>query len=208
VVAVAGIWEEIRDGYREVRERAWVWATLIAFSLAQLTCLAPLLVLGPLVAHAQYGRTGVYGAIIAVFGVGTVVGSLAGIRYRPRHPLRTGLLAVLSWPAATVLYALGVTLFAVVPAMAIAGVGVALFDVCWTTALAERIPPDKLSRVSAYDWLVSAGLVPVGFVLAGPAVDAFGAAAVLTVGSAIAAVAIAAALAPAQTRRLERLEAA
>ena len=54
------------------------------------------------------------------------------------------------------------------PANLSPGLGLALFDVWWLTALAERIPPDRLSRVTSYDWMISLGLVPLGYLLAGP----------------------------------------
>ena len=64
----------------------------------------------------------------------------------------------------------------------------ALFDVWWVTALAERIPPDKLSRVTSYDWMLSLGLVPLGICSPGPG-GGVRRGEVLTVGSAIAFVA-------------------
>jgi hypothetical protein len=38
----------------------------------------------------------------------------------------------------------------------------------WTVALATRIPPDKLARVSSYDALGSMGATPLGTLIAGP----------------------------------------
>ena len=99
----------------------------------------------------------------------------------------------------------GVTLWLVVPAMVIGGGGIALFDVWWTTALAERIPPDKLSRVSSYDWMVSLALLPLGYVLAGPLAGALGAVEILLGGSALAGLALALGLLPRETRMLRRL---
>jgi hypothetical protein len=104
------------------------------------------------------------------------------------------------------LYAVGAPLAVVVPAGVVAGAGVALFDVWWLTALAERIPPDRLSRVTSYDWAVSLGLVPLGYVLAGPAADALGATEVLLGGSLVAIAVLALGLLPRETRMLERLE--
>ncbi len=202
-----GVWREIRDGYREVRSRSWVWATLAAFCAALFTGLAPWFVLGPVVAREQYGEIGVYGLVSAVLGVGTIVGSLLGIGWRPRFPMRAAMLAILLWPAAAVLYAAGVTLFIVTPAMLLGGAGIALFDVWWTTALAERIPPEKLSRVSSYDWMVSLALLPLGYVLAGPLAGALGAVEVLLGGSVLAVLALALGLLPRQTRMLRRFAA-
>jgi hypothetical protein len=63
-----------------------------------------------------------------------------------------------------------------------AGVGLAFFIVIWETSLAQRIPPEALSRVSSYDWMGSLALLPLGYLLAGPAAEAFGATEVLIVG--------------------------
>jgi hypothetical protein len=149
---------------------------------------------------------GVYGLVSAAFGVGTIAGSLIGSGWRPQRPMRAAMLAILVWPAADVLYGAGVTLGVIFPAMVLAGGGVALFNVWWETALAERIPPEKLSRVSSYDWMVSIGLLPLGYALAGPLAQALGSVEVLIAGSALALLALAAGLLPRETRMLERLE--
>lgn len=198
------VWAEVREGFAEVRSRSWVWATLAAFCAALFTGLAPWFVLGPVVARAQYGDIGIYGLVSAALGLGTIAGSLLGIGWRPRFPIRAAMLAILLWPAAAILYAAGITLYVVVPAVVIGGGGIALFDVWWLTALAERIPPDKLSRVSSYDWMVSLALLPLGYVLAGPLAHALGAVEVLLGGSALAGVALALGLLPRETRMLRR----
>lgn len=200
-----GMWSELRAGAREVRSRAWVWVTLASFSVALFCGLAPWFVLGPAIAREQYGHLSVYGVIESALGFGTVLGSLTGIRWRPRHPMRMAMLAAMAWPPAAILYATGVTLILVVPATIIAGVGVALFDVWWMTALAERIPPHALSRVSSYDWMVSYALLPFGFLLAGPLATQLGAVNVMAGGSALAFVAFVLGMIPRETRMLERL---
>jgi MFS family permease len=200
------VWGAIREGSAEVRSRAWVWGTLAAFCAALFTGLAPWFVLGPVVAREQYGHVAVYGFVAAALGLGTVAGAVLGAGWRPRYPMRYAMMAILLWPLAALLYAAGVTLAIVVPCTVIAGGGIALFDIWWQTALAERIPPDKLSRVSSYDWMVSLGLLPLGYVLAGPLAGALGAVTVLIGGSALACVALALGLLPRETRALERLE--
>ncbi|MEV5488503.1 hypothetical protein AB0L47_10905 [Streptomyces bobili] len=51
---------------------------------------------------------------------------------------------------------------------AVTGVAVSLFFVLWETTLQTHIPQAALSRVSSYDYLLSAGLMPLGLMLAGP----------------------------------------
>jgi MFS family permease len=203
-LAASGVWAEVREGFAEVRSRSWVWGTLAVFCVALFAGLAPWFVLGPIVAREQYGHTAVYGVVSAALGAGTIAGSVIGVNWRPRFPMRLAMIAMLVWPIASILFALGVTLAVVLPAVGFAGVGIALFNVWWLTALAERIPPDKLSRVTSYDWMVSLGLLPLGYVLAGPLSSTFGAVAVMVSGSAIAALAMAAGLLPRETRMLER----
>jgi MFS family permease len=200
-----GLWSEIRAGSREVRARKWVWATLFSFCAALFFGLAPWFVLGPLVAKGQYGHVSVYGILEATIGLGTIVGALIGIGWRPRFPMRIAMIASTAWPVAAILYASGVTLFVVLPVTLLAGTGIAVFDILWTTALAERIPPASLSRVSSYDWMISGGLLPLGYALAGPLAETLGAVEVMLGGSCLALLAFAFGLAPRETRMLESL---
>ncbi len=119
--------------------------------------------------------------------------------------MRLGLIMAALWCPMAVIYALGAPLAIVLPAAVVGGFGFSVFDVWWLTALAERIPPDRLSRVSSYDWMVSLGLLPVGYLLAGPLAEAVGAVTVLAVGAALAMFAWLFALLPRESRMLERL---
>jgi MFS family permease len=197
---------EMREGYAEVRSRAWIWVTVVAFAVALLLSFGPWTTLGPTIAEDEYGSTGVFGLLAAALGAGTVLGALLGFRWRPLHPMRIGFLCCLPWPAVTVAFAVAAPLLLLVPLFVVAGIGLSLFGIWWETALAERVPPHTLSRVSAYDWMGSLALLPLGYVLAGPLGDALGFALVLGVGSALATIVLAAGLAVRETWTLRRLE--
>lgn len=201
-----GVWTSIREGAREVRSRAWVWATLASFCVGLFCGLASWFVLGPIVAREQYGHLGVYGVLEAAIGLGTIAGSLAAVSWRPRFPMRLGMLGTVLWPLSAVLYAAGVTLIVVIPASVLGGIGFSLFDIWWMTALAERIPPESLSRVTSYDWMVSTALLPLGYAVMGPLAAQLGAVHVLLGGAALSFVAFALGLLPRETRMLERLD--
>ena len=198
--------DELRDGWREVRSRQWVWVTIAAFTLGLLVAWAPYLTLGASVADELYGSPGIYGALATALGAGTIAGSFAALRWRPRRPMRFAFCWALPWPLTFAAFALGLTLWALVPLFVLAGFGLTMFDVTWETALAERIPLHALSRVSAFDWMGSLALMPVGFALAGPLGDAVGDVEVLLGGAAIGVVVQLAALATPGVRRLERLQ--
>jgi MFS family permease len=197
---------ELREGWDAVRSRAWIWVTVLAFALVLLVSLGPWTTLGPTVAREEYGGLGVYGLLTAAMGAGTMVGALVGFRWKPLHPMRAGLIGCVPWPAVTAAFAFGAPLVLLVPAFVVAGVGIALFGVWWETALAERVPPHLLSRVSSYDWMGSLALLPLGYLLAGPLGEAFGSSLVLAVGSLAGTAVLAASLLVRENWTLRRLE--
>jgi MFS family permease len=194
--------KELRAGWREVRSRRWVWVTIACFTGALLCVYAQWYALAPVIARDNYGGTGVFGVLESVVGVGAVAGALLGVKWRPQRPLRAGLMLIIVWPLQDIVFALSSPLAVVLPFAFATGFGFSLFGVWWETALARHIPPHAISRVSAYDWMGSLALLPLGFVIAGPLAGAFGARNVLGVGSAIGFVLLLLALTPRSTREL------
>lgn len=199
---------ELREGWVAVRDRAWVWATVLAFSVALLVALTPFFVLGAAVAADVYGSDAVYGWANAAWGVGTVTGAIVGSRWRPLRPMRAAVMGAVPWPLCIAAFALGPSQPVLYLTMAAGGVGIGLFAVWWETALAQRIPPHLLSRVSAWDWMGSLALMPVGYLLAGPVAEAIGATEVMVGGGLLGAFATLLALLPRSTRELARWEGA
>jgi len=201
----ASLAAELRDGWREVRARTWVWVTIAVFALHLVLGFAPYVVLGPTVASDQYGDPALWGWIAAAVGLGTAAGALTALRWRPRFPLRIGILLTIPFGLVLLAFALGAPLALVVPCAVAAGVGLALFGVWWETALAQRIPPEALSRVASYDWMGSFALLPPGLILIGVIAEAVGATTVMGVAGAIASLLVLLALVPRETRTLRRL---
>jgi MFS family permease len=193
---------DLRAGWREVRSRTWVWATIAAFTVVVLSAYAQWYALAPGVAKQVYGSAGVFGLLESAAGGGAVVGALVGIQWRPRRPMVIGLLLTLLWPVQTLAFAAASPLAVVVVLAFGAGLGFTLFEVWWATALVRHIPPQALSRVSAYDWMGSLALLPLGFAIAGPLAGAVGARTVLAVGAVVALVMLLAAMVPRGTREL------
>ena len=193
---------ELREGFEEVRSRTWVWVTIAVFSFQLLGAFAPYVVLGPTVAEEQYGDAALYGWLAASVGFGTALGSLLALRWRPARPLVAGILLVLPFCLLLTAFAIGIPLAVALPLGMLTGIGVALFGVWWQTALARRIPPRALSRVTSYDWLGSLALLPVGYVLVGVLAEQVGATEVMAVGGVLAASVLLLGLLPRESRAL------
>ena len=141
-------------------------------------------------------------------GAGAVIGSLVALRWRPRRPVYAGLALMFMWPVMNGAFALSAPEAVMAVIAVVSGVAFSLFGIWWETALARNIPPRALSRVSAYDWMGSLALLPLGFALSGPLAAATSPQLVLGVGGAVTAALIAAALLPRATRRLTREDSA
>lgn len=188
-----GIRHELRDGWQAFISRRWLWAIVVQFGLVNAIFVGAFDVLGPALARTQLGGAGSWGLILAAQSLGAILGATLTLRYRPRRLLRSASLAVplMALP----LLALAAPLAAAVIAGAalLAGAGMEIFTVNWSTALQEQIPSNLLSRVAAYDALGSYALTPIGTTLAGPLALTIGTTATL-VGAAAAVIASAAAV--------------
>ena len=164
---------DLREGWREVVSRRWLWMGLTYFSLWNLA-IGPMFVLGPVVAQRDLGGAQAWGIITTGGAIGMIVGSLLALRLRVDRLLATafGGLLVSGLQSAALAVPLPVTVLvatsAVTMAMMIAG------NVWWETALIQNVPNHVLSRVSAYEYIGSFVFLPVGYLIAGPISDLLG----------------------------------
>jgi len=167
---------EVREGFRFVRARVWLWGTLLAAAFAYLLFIGPQEVLLPLLVKNELGHSArVLGFILAMGGVGAIGSALImGHRGAPRRFIT---FMYLAWTGST---------------LAVAGYGLAhlpwqamaacfLFNaletagtIVWATTKQRLVPGRLLGRVSSLDWFVSIGLLPVSFALTGPVAAAIG----------------------------------
>ncbi len=163
-----GFLGELLDGWQEFRSRTWLWVMVSEAAVFHMLIIAPLMVLGPSIAKHALGGAMAWGAILAAFGVGQIAGGAAGLRLRPARPLLLcGWLTLLEAPFFA-FFALGYGLRPLVVAGAVCGVSAALVNVLWETTLQEQIPPEVLSRVSAFDLMGSLAFYPLGTLIVAP----------------------------------------
>ncbi|MER5470653.1 MFS transporter [Streptomyces sp. NPDC002685] len=164
---------DLHDGWREFRSRAWVWSLIGAASLTN-GCYAVFTVLGPEVSERALGGPGAWGAVLTGFGAGAVSGGAVALYIRPRRPLRFAVLAASLFAAPTLGMAWATSVPPVVVAAFVGGLGLMVFNPLWETVLQREVPAASLSKVSAYEWLGSYAMLPLGQALAGPAAALWG----------------------------------
>ncbi|WP_327685335.1 MFS transporter [Streptomyces sp. NBC_00467] len=199
-----GLLADLRDGWKEVISRPWLWGIVAQFTVVVAVVGAAESVFGPLVAEDELGGAGPWGMALAAFGVGTLLGALLMMRWKPRRLLLAGTLCVfpLALPSAALAVPLPVPGLAAV--MLLSGVAIEVFGVAWMTALHQEIPEEMLSRVCAYDWFGSVAMLPLATALAGPAESVFGRSASLWGCSALVVLVTAAVLFVPDVRHLTR----
>jgi MFS family permease len=169
-----GFLTELREGWREFRSRTWLWVDGVYSALGNALTLSPLFALGPVVADRELGGSSAWATIVTFAGVGAVAGGGLAIRVRPARPLLAGVsaLALLAGPPA--LLAVPAETLVIAVAAFFAALGLSFFNTVFLTTMQQFVRPEALSRVSSIDWLLSVGLQPIGFALAGPVAEAIG----------------------------------
>ncbi|HMD93955.1 MAG TPA: MFS transporter [Trebonia sp.] len=169
-----GMLTELREGWAEFRSHTWLWAIVVQFCLVVMAWYAGFQVLGPVVARAHLGGPAAWGAITACDALGLIAGGVISLRYTPRRPMLFVVLTGGAMAAPSLAMALALPLAAICLTAFVIGAAVEVMMVQWTVALAIRIAPDKLARVSSYDALGSMGATPLGALIAGPIATVIG----------------------------------
>jgi MFS family permease len=164
----------LRTGWREVRSRAWLSWGLGAMSAYHLFVLPAVFVLGPALAKQDLNGASSWAAIVACLGIGGVLGNLVALRIRLHRPMVVTAAALVGASTQAVIIGSGLGTVGIAALELVAGVCVALFFTLWDLSIQEQIPARAISRVSAYDFTVSLGLMPLGMAICGPIADAIG----------------------------------
>lgn len=178
---------DLVSGWHEVRARDWYWTSLIAHSTWN-GAAAVLATLGPALAVSRLGGEGAWLAILQAGTVGLLLGSLIAHRAKPRRPVLAGNLAISLYAVPLALFAAGAPAGAVIASYGLAMASLGYLNPVWETLVQSAIPREALARVGSYDWLLSMGAMPVGYVL-GPLLAAWwGAGVPLTLAAVLVAV--------------------
>jgi MFS family permease len=156
--------EDLAAGWAEVRIRTWYWTTLIGHATWNFAA-GVLMTLGPVIAVHELGGRGVWLAALQASAIGYLLGSIMAGRTRVRRAVLVGNLALLTYVAPLLLFAFAGPAWLVVASYGIALGCLGFLNPVWETIVQQQVPPEALARVTAYDWLVSLGGMPLGYAL-------------------------------------------
>lgn len=197
-------WANLTEGWREVRSRRWLLSFLGAMSTYHLVVLPAIFVIGPVLFEREYGGATHWAWVTLGFGAGCILGDLVMLRWRPRFALRVAGIALLGASTQAAIIGSGWGTAAIALLETGTGVCVTMAFTLWETTLQEHVPDRALSRVSSYDYLASAGVIPLGTLLGGLASAAIGIHGTLVLMTVIAMPIIAVIAAGRQGRMLPR----
>jgi len=178
------VYGQLRQGWSEFWSRTWLWAIVVVASVANMVVIAPYYVLGAVIAKESLGGATAWGTILAAEGAGAVVAGIAMLRVRFARPLVAATLALLVWPYPLLTLAYRAPVAVIAVGSFLGGAAFAVMGTQWDTTMQREIPPERLSRVSAYDWFGSLVFLPLGYAIVGPVSSAIGVHLVFLIGSA------------------------
>jgi hypothetical protein len=160
-------WRSLRQGWSEVRGRSWVLAFLSGMAVYHVVVLPAVFVVGPVIAQTEMHGARSWAVVSAGFGAGCVLGDLLFLAWRPRHALRVASLLLVGASCQAAAIGSGFGPWGIAGLELLAGICVTGTFTLWETSLQEHVPAGALSRVSSYDYLTSAGMIPLGNLLVG-----------------------------------------
>src|SRR3954447_6741034 len=84
--ATSSMLRELREGWSAFVEHQWVWVMTTFVGCYFLFTYAPFFALGPYIAQHSMHGAGSWAPVVTGEGVGALLGSLAGLRFRARRP--------------------------------------------------------------------------------------------------------------------------
>jgi MFS family permease len=190
--ATSSAWQDLREGFRFVRGRRWLWVSMCVATLSLMCFWGPFEVLVPYVVKNDLHSSAVgLGLVFAAGGAGAVAAAAAaGQRGLARRPLT---LMYAAWAVGTfalVGFGLARALWPMFLVSAFCQASFTLLMIYWYTVLQRLVPERMLGRVSSLDWLISAAGIPLSFAVVGPVAAGLGARTTLILAGSLGAAVI------------------
>ena len=165
---------ELKEGLRTVRDIPWIGAMIVMASLQLMVVIAAETVLLPVITRREFDSNTPFALSAAAFSVGSIISAILCVKIKVKHE---GYVSIFVWmfiviaPLALVFPISGTF---IVIAYLFAGFSVGPWEAWWSSAVQREVPAHLQGRVFSIDHMGTAGLMPIGMALIGPAVALFG----------------------------------
>ncbi|MEU6095107.1 MFS transporter [Streptomyces sp. NPDC047079] len=164
-LAAGSALSSLREGWAGFRSRTWLWTYTAAGTVLVAAWLAGFQLLGPLVAARLYAGARDWGLVQAAFAGGLLSGTLVCLRWKPRRVLTVAVAAGSALTLPLVAMGVDLPLSAVLPAALLAGIGLDIAIVAWTTAFQQLVPQAEQGRMSAFNSVGERLAIPLGYLV-------------------------------------------
>jgi hypothetical protein len=165
---------ELREGLRTVRDIPWIGAMILMVSVQLMVVIAAETVLLPVISRREFDSTTPFAMAAVAFSVGSIISALICVKVKVKHE---GYVSIFVWMfivIAPLALAFPVSETFLVAAYLLAGFSVGPWEAWWSSAVQREVPQHLQGRVFSIDHMGSAGLMPIGMALIGPAIAFFG----------------------------------
>ncbi|MFD5471333.1 MFS transporter [Streptomyces sp. NPDC127105] len=161
----AGVLVDLRAGWSGFWSRTWLWTYTAAGTVLVAAWLAGFQLLGPLVAAQRYAGARDWGLIQAAFASGLLAGTLVCLRWKPYRLLTVAVAAGGALALPLTAMACGSPLLLVLSSASLAGIGLDIAIVAWTTAFQQHVPQTEQGRMSAFNGIGERLAIPLGYLI-------------------------------------------
>jgi MFS family permease len=191
--------DELKAGLRFLRADQLLFSMAVAVGISNFLGASSFSVVFPVFVKDEFGRASVLGILAAGFGVGGLIGAVIYGMYGHRLPRRAmWIAAFMAMPLTLLTPLLTTSLPILLVAMTFTAILTGPINALMVTIRHERIPPPLRGRVFSTFSAITAVATPLGILIAGYAIEAFGLkATLLAIAVSELALAVALVIAPA-----------
>ncbi|HLS34875.1 MAG TPA: MFS transporter [Bacillota bacterium] len=171
----SSFWVDFKDGWKAIRERAWLGASILIASLANIGIASFDVIILPIFAEKAYSGVKTYGWFMASLAVGallcaTIIGRLEklshrGILYYTFMGVSGVCVLILSFKP---------YLFLTLLLLAMIGFCLTAFVIIWESAVQELLDESVLGRVTSFQMFGGLVLLPIGYSVFGFLIEHLG----------------------------------
>lgn len=175
VKETSSFWNDFKDGWNAIRERAWLGASILIASLSNIGIASFDVIVLPVFANEAYSGVKTYGWFIASLAVGallcaTIIGRLERLSHRGiLYYTFMGLSGI-----CVLLLSLKPFLFLTLLLLAIIGFSLTAFIIIWESAVQELVDEKLLGRVTSFQMFGGLALLPIGYGIFGYLIENIG----------------------------------